>query len=385
MSQATDRPRLGMRTSSGWVIGRVGGVPVVLAPSWLLIAAVLVLLYYPVVSSYVPRAPTGTVVLTTLAFVVMLFVSVLVHELAHGLTAAPLGARAREYVVTFWGGHTAFDRELPGPGSSALVSIAGPAANAALAGLAWLVLETVGLDRLDITAWLVLFAAVIANGIVAAFNLLPGLPLDGGRVLESLVWKITGDRARGTVVAAWGGRVVVIGVLLWFLVVPMLRGGRPDLTSVIWVVLLGSFLWAGASQALRGAGMQRAAAAVDLRSLAVPTVVLDATASLAAADTVLSGGGAAVVLVHAGRPVAMLDPSAVAAVPPEHRATTSLGSVARTLAPEQVVAPLTGPSAVAAVAKAQRHGPAVVLHDGVQVLGVVEVAAVARAMGIRGT
>jgi len=371
---------VGTRTGSGWVIGRVGGIPVVLAPSWVLVAAVLVTLYFPVVRQLVPGVGTGTVVLTTLAFVVMLFVSVLVHELAHGLTGQALGARPREYVLTFWGGHTSFESELPGPGSSALVSAVGPLANAALAVGAWAAMGALGLTG---PGQLLLWGAMVSNGFVAAFNLLPGLPLDGGQILEALVWAVTGDRSRGTVVAAWGGRVVVVAVLFWFLGRPLLEGRQPNLSTGLWIILLGAFMWSGAGQALRRAEARRAATGIDLRSLALPTLVLDDAATVSQVDAALAGQGAAVVLVHAGRPVAVVEPDAVREVPYEQRGLTPVTAVARPLAPQQVVTTLDGPQAVAAVSVAQHHGPVVVLHDGVTVLGVVEVAAVARALKAR--
>ncbi|GAA1636610.1 site-2 protease family protein [Georgenia ruanii] len=368
-------PRPGTRTRSGWVLGTVGGTPVVLAPSWLLIAAVLVALYFPLVRRLVPLASWGTVVLTTLSFVVMLFVSVLLHELAHGLTARRFGAPPREYVLTFWGGHTAFDRELATAGASALVSAAGPAANAALAGLAWLAVHTVSGGP---TVMLVLLAALISNAFVAAFNLLPGLPLDGGKVLEALVWALTGDRTRGTVIAAWGGRLVVVGVAVYFVLVPFVQGRQPSLTTVVWVALLGSFLWTAAGQSLRAAGVQRSARNLDLRALATPALTLPAYAGLPDLHAALAGRGeSAVVLLDAGRPVALLDPEALRQVPPELRATTPLTAVSRALAPQQLVHDLRGADALAAVARAQHHGPVVVLLDGDQVAGVVEVARVA--------
>lgn len=352
----------------------------VLAPSWVLVAAVLVTLYFPVVRRLVPTAGMGTVVLTTLAFVVMLLVSVLVHELAHGLTGQRLGARPREYVLTFWGGHTSFETELPRPGASAVVSAAGPLANAALALAAWG--TVVALDPTG-PGLLVLWGAVLSNGLVAGFNLLPGLPLDGGQILEAIVWAVTGDRNRGTVVAAWGGRVVVVAVLLWVLGRPFLEGRQPNLSTSIWMILLGAFMWSGAGQALRRAEARRSAEGVDLRRLALPTLVLDDAATVSQVEQALSGQGAAVVLVHAGRPVAVVDPAAVREVPYEHRSLTPVTAVARPLAPQQVVTALTGPQAVSAVSVAQHHGPVVVLHDGVTVLGVVEVAAVARALKAR--
>ncbi|MFC7406800.1 site-2 protease family protein [Georgenia alba] len=369
------RPRLGTRVRSGWVVGRVGGIPVVLGASWVLIAAVLVLLYFPLVRDLVPGAGLGTVVATTVAFVVMLFVSVLLHELAHGFTALRFGVRPREYVMTFWGGHTSFEQDLGRPGVSALVAIAGPAANAMLALLAWLALETLTITG---PGALLVYGALFSNGLVAAFNLLPGLPLDGGHVLEAIVWGVTGDRTRGTVAAAWIGRLVVAGIVVVVLVVPLVQGRRPDLSDV-WLLLIAFFLWTGAGEALRAARARRQVASIDLGALAVPAVAVDAGSSLADAAG-SAGEGAHVVLVAAGRPVALLDPDAAAQVPAEARAQTPATAVARTLAPQQVVVVTRGAAALEAVAVAQHHGSFVVLLDDGEVRGVVDVAAVARAM-----
>ncbi|UNX56133.1 site-2 protease family protein [Georgenia sp. TF02-10] len=370
------QPRPARASTAGWVLFRLGGVPVVLAPSWLLIAAVLLALYYPVVRGLVPRAPTGTVAATTAAFVVMLFVSVLVHELAHGLVAARLGSRPREYVITFWGGHTAFERELPTPGASAAVSAAGPAANAVLAAAAWAATQLPGPA---LPLWLVLWGAVVSNTIVAVFNLLPGLPLDGGRILEAAVWRATGDRLRGTTVAAWGGRVVVVAVVAAVLLWPLLEGRRPGLGTVLWVAILGSFLWAGAGQSLAAARTLRAARTLDLLALLRPAAALPATASVADAEPALARG-AAVVVIDGGRPVAVVDVTAVVAVPAERRATTPVAAVAHPLAAEQVLPPLTGAAAAQAVARAQEHGSVAVVGDAAGVRGIVSVADVAAAL-----
>lgn len=358
------------------MLGRVGGTPVVLAPSWLLVAAVLAAVYYPIVTRIVRGGTVGVAVATTGAFVVLLFVSVLVHELAHGLTARAFGAHPREYVLTFWGGHTAFDHELPSPGSSALVSVAGPLANVALALLAWVPLQV---GTFDVAVNLVLWGAVLSNGFVAAFNLLPGLPLDGGKALEALVWALTGDRHRGMVVAAWGGRLVVVALVVFFVVRPLMLGDRPDLTMVVWVAVLGSMLWSGASASLREAAQHRAASGLDLRALATPVLTMPADAPLSALDHSVAGP-VAVVLQRGGALVGLVDPTAARQVPPWQREATPLHAVALALAPEQVVRDARGMPALAAVARAQRSGAAVVLVDGAAVVGVVEVAAVARAM-----
>ena len=100
-------PRPAVPRTSGWVIGRVAGAPIILAPSWLLAAVVLTFLFAPTVRSWSPDLG-GRVYVVAAVFVVLLFASVLVHELAHGLVARARGQQPREFVLTLWGGHTTF-------------------------------------------------------------------------------------------------------------------------------------------------------------------------------------------------------------------------------------------------------------------------------------
>jgi len=108
----TPPARFGTRTRSGWVLGRIAGAPVILAPSWLVVAALLTWLFVPTVQSAVPGIGTLAAWLAAAGFPLLLAVSVFLHELGHGLTARSLGIPVTEYVITLWGGHTQFDREL---------------------------------------------------------------------------------------------------------------------------------------------------------------------------------------------------------------------------------------------------------------------------------
>jgi Zn-dependent protease len=369
-----ERPR-----APGWVVGHVAGTPVLLAPSWLVTAAFLTWLFLPTVRAVAPGLGLLPALAAATALPLLLAASVLVHEIGHGVTARLLGIPATEYVVTLLGGHTQFDREMRSPGASALVSAVGPLGNAALAALCWWgAQQTAGLIGH------LLWAGAVTNGFVAVFNLLPGLPLDGGRVLEAAVWRATGERWRGTRAAGWVGRLLAVGVVVWWLGGPMLEGGRPSIVTAVIAVLVGGVLWFGASQAVRAAAEAHRAGAVDLLALARPAATASVDAVLAEIDGALAAGDAVVLLDQAGRPVALADPAAAAAVPNGLRSSTPVRAVAVPVAARSVVSEWHGVPAVRAVSSAQHAGPAAVLVDSQveppRVVGVVEVARVAEAM-----
>ncbi len=360
--------RLGQRTSSGWVIGHIRGVPVVFAPSWFVMAIVLGAVFAPTITRVVPGAGAVTTVLAATSVPLMLLLGVLAHELAHGMAGHAVGSRPREYVLTLWGGHTQFAGDMRTPGASALVSVVGPLANALLALVALLALRGVEAPMPS----LLLQIAALSNGVVAVFNLLPGYPLDGGRILEAIVWRVTGDRLSGLSAAGWGGRVVAAAVVLVGLGWPIALGLRPTIFTVLWVTLLAGYLWSTSSQAITVARARRSAVGLDLRTIAEPAHALPATAPVSAAD--VAGGRRIVLLDDEGRVAGLVDAGVLAQVPPDARASTPLSAVAAVLPATSVVTEMVGPAAVAAAAQAARTGPLLVLVDAAHgVVGVLTV------------
>jgi len=347
------------------VLGHVAGAPVVLAPSWLLAAVVLTLVFAPSVRTWTGGGGALPYVVA-LVFVVLLFASVLVHELAHGLVAKARGQQPHAFVLTLWGGHTTFGGAAPTPGTSALVAVVGPVANLVLAG-AFLLVADHGVPDATLLQT-VLYAGAVANGFVGLFNLVPGLPLDGGRILEAAVWAVTRDRHRGSVVAGWTGRVVAVGVVLVVLVRPWTTGATPSLVTVVWAALIGAFLWSGASAAVRAGRSGRAVEALTLHTVGRPAVVVGAQASLAQARAVAAAAQTAEVVVLApdGRPAAYVDTEAATRVPADLAATTNVVAVSTPLPVGAVVdGALTGDALLRALSAASANGPVIAaLVDG---------------------
>jgi Zn-dependent protease len=322
-----------VRDRPGLPLGRFLGAPVYLAPSWFVIALVVVVIFSPTVERSAGIAPPLTYLVAAL-YAVLLLLSVLVHEFAHAAAARMLGLPVHAIVANLWGGHTQFGDDSPTPGRSAFVAIAGPLANAAVAVLGLAALWA-GIPARGGVAHPLAVALVLSNGFVAAFNLAPGLPLDGGRVVESLVWAVSGRRSTGSVVAGWCGRLVAVAVVAWMVLRPLLAGSVPDLFTLAWTVMVAALLWQGASSAIAMGKVRSRADRLRLADWVEPAT------GLRADDTTWlqldpRRTGALVALDDAGQPVGVADPATLSAVlssPAGPRPGTPLHAVVTVLDP----------------------------------------------------
>lgn len=347
--------------NQGWVLGRVAGVPVVLGPGWLFASLLLVAVFGPTAAAAIPGIGRTGGFLVAAGWAVLLYGSILLHELAHAFAGRARGVPVSQVNLTLVGGHTEMD-DAASPGSSALVAVAGPAVNLVVALVAAVLAAVVPAQ--GPAAW-ILVSLAGANALVTVFNLLPGLPMDGGWILEALVWRLTGDRASGTIAAAWIGRVVGVALVVAGVLVPLLSGRDVAVLQVAWAALIGAMLWTNAGAFLRRVAALRTLSGLTVARLARPAVVVPVRASLAdALDAVPADGHAAEVLVadNGGRVLGYLDRAAVDAVPVGLRAATPLGAVLVPLHPEAVVAEELGGEQVArAVAQASRLSPVMVV------------------------
>ncbi|MPV49901.1 MULTISPECIES: site-2 protease family protein [unclassified Pseudactinotalea] len=368
---AAPRPSSSRRsTTPGLRVGSVAGAPIVLTRGWALIAVVLVVLFTPIVQSRLGITgllPAGAI---ALAIPLLLALSVLAHELAHGLTARRAGYDVDEFVISLWGGHTSFARDIDRPGASALVAVVGPLANAAIAVACWwAVMVTPG----HAIGFFLLTTIAITNAVVAVFNLVPALPLDGGRLLEALIWKITGDRYLGMRISGRCGQVaavlIAVGVLGW----PLLSGRRPELTTAIWGILIAGVIWQGAAASVRVARARARAADFDVHHFLRPARLLPEAASVADVQALPT-----LVLDASGRPLGVVDGAALAAVPGPVRAGTPVTAVLDASAPVAVMTETAGPAALGQLAQILQHrsgNVTVVMRDGAAT-AIVDVTAV---------
>lgn len=255
-------------------IGSFIGVPVFIGWSWLLLAAFIT---WTSGSSYARIFPElGTTAYAVgLIVAVGLLVSVLVHEAAHALSARAFGLHVRRIVADLMGGHTAFEGRTS-PLSQGITGLSGPVANLVLAAL----LYGIGLALSGGVTAAVVGRLAFINVLLAVFNLLPGLPLDGGQVLMAAVWRLTGSPHRASVAAGWSGRVVAAAVVIVLVGLPMLAGGRPDLILVFIAVLIASFMWRGASQAIEIGRARQRIASTALTDVMRPVSLVPARAPI---------------------------------------------------------------------------------------------------------
>ena len=226
-------------------IGRVLGIRLWLHVSWFPVLAVAVWALSATFADAEPSLPGSERfvmgVVTALAF----FACLTIHELSHAVVARRFGIEVRGITLFLFGGVAEISGEVPTPAREFAVAIVGPAASLGLASLAGLASAWTG-ARGWAGAEGTTFALAAVNLGVAVFNLVPGLPLDGGRILRAAVWRITGSFTRATRVAAAGGKVLAAGIGIASLVLLLHRDPLG-----LWYAGIGTFLWLLATNAAR--------------------------------------------------------------------------------------------------------------------------------------
>jgi Zn-dependent protease/CBS domain-containing protein len=310
-------------------IGSISGVDVLVKTSWLFIAVLIAWLFAPRILEEAPELGNWAYV-GGLAFAVLLTLSLLVHEASHALMAQRFGLGVESITLHFIGGVTAIEGEPRTPKQEALVSGIGPISSLAVGGAA-LALSVVTPDGL---LRFVVSSLAVWNLVIGVLNLLPGIPLDGGRVLRALVWKVGGDPNRGTVVAGWAGRGVALLALFTPVILPAL-GFQPAPTDWLFALIVGWFLWSAASAAIVSGKLRARLPALQARRLARRTLTVPE--DLPVAEAVRRArqvqAGSIVTVDQLGRPVGLVNETAVSATPEDRRPWVTVRAVSRTLEP----------------------------------------------------
>jgi Zn-dependent protease len=244
-------------------LGRVAGIDVGIHYTWLFAFA---LIAWSLAAGFFPSAAPGlaapTYWLLGAAAALGLFASVLIHEFSHSLMALARGLRVQSITLFIFGGVSTILGEAERSLDEFLIAVVGPLSSFVLAGVFWAAGQVAALDGTPLGAFLGYLASV--NLILGVFNLVPGFPLDGGRVLRSIVWAASGSLRRATQVAAYVGQG--FGFLLIFWGVARLLGG--DVFGGLWTAFIGWFL-NNAAESTR----QQQALTEDLRGVGVRQVM----------------------------------------------------------------------------------------------------------------
>ncbi|WP_412517842.1 M50 family metallopeptidase [Actinomadura madurae] len=362
----------------GLRMGRILGVPVYVSPSWFLVAALVTIMFEGQVHDVVTRPASYLVAFT---YAALLYGSVFVHELSHAVTARAFGLPVRSVTLHILGGETAIEREAPTPGREFLIAFAGPLTNLLLAGAGLLAHATLTLPDV---ALLLLEALTFANLLVGLFNLLPGLPLDGGRLVRAAVWKATGNSRNGAVFAGWVGRAVAIACLIagaYLATYTTADDGGIGWLALLWSALVASFIWVGATQAIRAERVRDRIPLLSARHLARRATLVTADTPLAEAIRRAHDdhAGAIVIADHDGRPLGLVNEKAVTATPEQRRPWITAGELSRGIDDDLILpATLTGEELIDALRRAPATEYLLTEPDG-RVYGVLATTDVDRA------
>jgi Zn-dependent protease len=309
----------------------VVGVPIVLMPSWFLFAAWVVLTGPSVVSKDVG---TGRAYAMAAAFAVLVLMSVVLHEVGHCLVARAFGLPVRSITITLIAGLTEITEPPQTPAREYAVAISGPMVSVLLCAT--------GAAAVDLfepgSATRLLFAYfAVVNGALAALNLLPGLPLDGGRVLRSILWHFGEDPERATRASARAGMgialvlvpVVLVGVL------PAVGVVDRDVTTILLSGVVGAFIYVQASASLRRSEVVSRLPRLSVAALARPALAVNATLPVAEAVRLAheSNTRALVVVDGNGRLEGVVSEAWVRQVPVDRRPWVVVADGARRVEP----------------------------------------------------
>jgi Zn-dependent protease len=242
-------------------IGTIAGIRIYLHPSWFVIAFLITFMLAVSLPDTFPGWQPALYWVVAAVVAALFFASVLAHELSHAFVARRFGVEVRDITLFIFGGAASLEQDAPAPRAEAVVAAAGPLSSIVI-GLVLLALAAViRQPQLEATiGWL-----ANVNLALGVFNLIPGFPMDGGRILRAVLWKLRGDQVSATRIAAAVGRgfgYLLIGLGVW-----LVFQGPDLLTSGIWLALIGWFLSSAAESAVVQVSVERSLRGVRVRDV----------------------------------------------------------------------------------------------------------------------
>jgi Zn-dependent protease len=358
----------------------IRGIPINVHVSWLVIYG---LITWTLAVGYFPRAlpdlPAAAYWANGLLAAFLLFVSVLLHELSHSLVAIAHGLSVRGITLHVFGGVSHLEDEPPTPRAEFLIAVVGPITSFAIAAVLW----AINASGVVQPAWAeaVVSYLVLVNVAVGIFNLVPGFPLDGGRLLRAALWKWKGTLGQATYIASPVGAGFAFALMA--LGVFQIFGGA--VIAGFWFILIGMFLRDAADASYSQMALREALARLPVRDIMtreVVTVPPEATIEQLA-DAFWSHHVTSFPVVDGGTVRGIASVQQAHAVPPEQRMQRCVSELMRPLTDDLVVGP--DDSVFDALGKATRNqvGRLAVLKDS-RLLGYLSLKDITHVLALRG-
>ncbi len=362
-----------------FTIGRFFGIPLEVNSSWFLI---FFLVAFTLSTSYLPAAlpeQNSTVhVFIAIAMTAAFFASIVIHEFAHSLVARAGGLKISRITLFAFGGVSQMEEEPTGPGLEFLIAFAGPGMSLILSGIGFGAMAILRSIEASPMLQIPVEYLTYINLTVAIFNLLPGFPLDGGRVLRSILWAVTGDILKAT---RWASRMgQLLGyALIAVAVVGVLRGSL----DLIWFAVMGWFLSSLAGAAYQQQLVKSRLSEVPLSSIMSSPVTLvpaDTTLEEMAHSFFLGGRHSRYPVVSEGRVIGLIELQAIRDLARDQWSTLTAGETANKDLSQVVVTPEVTVDQVLTRLEPSGPGAVLVVEDG-RLSGIVTRADVIRLVG----
>ena len=362
---------------SGIRIGQIFGIPIYLHPSWFII---FLLITVSLRTQFTSQHPSWTPAQHwTLGIItsVLFFASVVFHELSHSVVALSYRIPVKSITLLVFGGVSTIERDASSAKQEFNIAISGPLSSLFLAGCFWLVGHYGHGNEMVASASMWLYGI---NLLLGLFNLVPGFPLDGGRVLRAITWGITGDFAKATRIASNAGRVIAYLMIL----VGVWEALNGNWVGGLWTAFIGWFLLSAAQETLAQTTLRSTFTGVraeDIMTRDIPTVARDISLEEYVQE-VLRTGRRCHIVTGAGRPVGLVTLHAVRSIPREEWGSTSIQAAMLPLSQIHSAAPDEPTLGVLERMQKEDINQMPVISDG-QIVGMIDRDSILRALRTR--
>jgi Zn-dependent protease/predicted transcriptional regulator len=299
---------------SGFRIGKILGIPIYLDLSWFIIFALITLTLSQQFSSLHPNWTPAQHWAMGIATSALFFGSIVFHEMSHSVVARHYKIPVQSITLFVFGGLARIGREAENAKQEFNIAIAGPLASFFLAGCFWLVAHFAGGNEM-VHSGCIWLAEI--NAILGVFNLAPGFPLDGGRILRGVVWGITKDYAKATRFATLSGKAIAYLLIMWGVYVALVLRVEGHFLSGLWYVFIGWFLLSASQESYVQVAIRSSLAGVsaaDIMSREVPTVTRDMSIEEYVHEVMRTGRQMHIVM-GPDKPVGLISLQAAATIP----------------------------------------------------------------------